>query len=167
MKLHTAIIIIISSVILAVSTIILGFSYSYNSDEMKLRSKIEMQMDIVDEEFCDLWYSVADICRLPDVYENEFRNICPALLYGNCEHSDADVLKWIKGKNKKFSDNSYTYLLHTIESQRIAFIKDQKILLNYINEHNALINSYPAMWLLKNKAPIYYEPILPYDHGDK
>lgn len=167
MKLHTAITIIVATVILASSTIILGFSYSYNSDERDLRNKIESQMDIVDEEFCDLWYSVADICNIPDAYEHEFRNICPALLYGNCEHSDADILKWIKGKNKKFSDNSYTYLLHSIEAQRIAFIKDQKILLNYINEHNSLVESYPAAWLISNKEEIYYDPILPYKHEDK
>lgn len=164
MKLHTAIIIIIATALLATSTIILGFSYSYNSDEKELRNKIEVQMDIVDEEFCNLWYSVADICGLPDAYEHEFRDICPAILYGNCEHSDADVLKWIKGKNKKFSDNSYSYLLHSIEAQRVALVKDQKILINYINEHNALVNSYPAEWLIVNKEPIYYSPILPYNH---
>lgn len=160
MNIRIGIIIIISTFIFSFGIIYLGFTISYNREEEALREQIYTEINVADEEFCNIWFSITEDLNISDEYEEEFRKVLPFLLYGTSDEDDVVVTNWLENKSKRFYKSHYNTIRNSVEIYRIEFIKNQDALLAHIKEREELCNYYPGMFFICHKEKIYYEPIL-------
>lgn len=159
MSIKTAIFIIVSSFIFAFGVIYFGFSVSYNNSERELRTQINEQISIVDEEICNIWYIISSELCIEDIYEDEFRRICPQLLYGTTKEDEDVVVNWFSNHSRRFNKKNYNKIISSVDVYRIEFIKTQSLLMKNIEKHDELCTTYPSALFICNKTMIFYEPI--------
>ncbi len=160
MSIKTAIFIIIGSAIFAFGAIYAGFSFSYNTDERSLRETINTQIDVANNDICDIWDIISSELCIDDIYEEEFRKICPELLFGSTDEEHNIVINWLSIRSSRFKEENYDKILTTIDVYRLDFIKTQTNILDNIQKHQELCTSYPSSFFVCDKSEIPYVPIL-------
>lgn len=138
---------------IAVPLIITGISIS--NKEVKLRSTITAQKEVVESYFDKMWKVIEQKAQVANEYKVAFKEIYPALIegrYGN--EQGGTLMKWITESNPTFDVSLYKDLMKSIEAERAGFFMEQKRLIDLNNEHRIIRNTFPGSFFIGNRPDI-------------
>ena len=154
--------IILISVIVIIAIVTLsgvGMYFSYNNEEVALRTQAEAQRGKVEGVYDAMWKIISQKAQVSSEYKNAFAEIYPDIIAGRYSDGGGSLMKWIQESNPQFDTSLYKDLMQSIEVQRIAFQKSQERMLDIIREHSTLCATYPSKWFISNTSPIDYTVI--------
>lgn len=132
-----------------------------HNGEVSLRNRVVAQQDVCRADFDTMWKVLAQKAQIAERYRDSFREIYPQLIagrYGN-ERGGA-LMKWVQESNPQFDVSLYKDLMAAIEGQRRGFFNNQKLLIDLKREHDTLLQSWPAAWVVGDRARVEIELVL-------
>lgn len=146
---------IIVGVLLFTVLLIIMVWVSSSNTEIKLRSTITAQKEVVEAYADKLWKVVAQKAQVADQYREAFKDIYPELIegrYGN--EKGGTLMKWIQESNPNFDIGLYKDLANSIEAERAGFFMEQKKLVDLNNEHRIIKSSFPNSLFIGHRPDI-------------
>lgn len=112
------------------------------------------------ETFHDkMWKTIKSQAKVTDKAKDAFKDIYVGIMEGRYSHGSGQMMNWIKEQNPEFDQTMYTKLMTTIEAQRTAFHKEQKIMQGLVKEMNDLREKFPSKYWLSDEEEVVFEPI--------
>lgn len=149
---------IILIVILIFTCFLLTLYFYYNNREIALRKESDAQRCKIEAVRDRMFKVLQEQARVSLEYKNAFEKIYPEIIAGRYSRG-SEMMKWIQEANPAFDTSLYGQLMNSIDIQRGAFTTEQNRMLDIINQREALIESYPSKWFIKNKSDIFYTVI--------
>ena len=135
----------------------LGCYFSYNNQEITLRTQAEAQRGKVEGVHDKMWKVLQQKAQVSNEYKSAFTEIYPAIMEGRYSgNGDGSLMKWVTEQNPNFDTSLYKDLMQSIEVLRSEFQRSQETMLDLIREHNTLCTTYPGRWFISNTTPIEY-----------
>jgi hypothetical protein len=159
MKLKTIIALTVVGLVIIFGCIVFGMSVSYNYQEIALRKKADAQKGNIEVVHDQMWKIISQQAQVTENYKDAFDSIYTNIISGRYSKGDGSLMKFIKEANPNFDTKLYDKLMNSIEDQREQFTMEQKKMLDIINQHETLCNSYFYGWFISNKTPIQYTVI--------
>lgn len=154
------ILIAIGTIVLFGTLCLVGCYFSYNNQEIRLRTEAEAQRGKVEGVHDKMWKVIQQKAQVTDEYKDAFSEIYPAIMEGRYSgNGDGSLMKWVTESNPNFDTSLYKDLMQSIEVLRTEFQRSQEMMLDVVREHTALCTTYPSKWFIKNKTPIEYTVI--------
>lgn len=151
--------IITLGIILVISSIWIGMSFSYNNKEVALRQEAAKQYQNIEAVRDNMWKILQDQTSVTSEYREAFNEIYTNIIAGRYEQGDGTLLKFIKESNPNFDATLYKDLMKSIEVERTAFTREQTKMLDIIREHETLLQTRPSKWFITNDSSIVYTVI--------
>lgn len=126
-----------------------------NNKEIKIRSKITAQKEVVEAFYDKLWKVISQKAQIAEQYKTAFKDIYPQLIegrYGN--EKGGTLMKWITESNPTFDVSLYKEISSSIETERAGFFMEQKKLVDLNNEHRIIRNTFPNSIFIGNRPDI-------------
>lgn len=134
--------------------------YFYTSNkEIKLSNKIVAQNDVCKSFYDRLWKIIQQKAQVTEKYEQTFKEIYPELIAGRYAEDSGSLMKWITESNPDFDVSLFQDLMTTIESERIGFFNEQKMLIDMSNEHKIMRQIFPNSIFIGARADVPIEII--------
>ena len=134
-----------------------GMYFSYNNNEVRLRTQAEAQRGKVEGVHDKMWKIIQQKAQVSNEYKDAFAEIYPDIIAGRYSgNGDGSLMKWVTEQNPNFDTSLYADLMQSIEVYRSEFSKSQEKMLDIIREHSTLCNTYPGKWFISNKTEIEY-----------
>lgn len=149
--------IILWGIIILIAIIVIMY-FHYNNTEVSLRKESEAQRGNIEAIRDRMFQILREQAGVAADYRNSFERIYPEIIAGRYKQG-GELMKWIQESNPNFDTSLYKGLMNSIEVQRTSFTAAQSRMLDIINQREALIESYPSQWFVKNKSKIYYTVI--------
>ena len=136
----------------------IGFWYSVNKEEIKLRNLAKAEIEKVEIIHDEVFKVISQGAQVTTEYREGFEEIYTKIMEGRYSggSQDGSLMKWIQENNPEFTPDLYKKLMVDIEVLRGKFAKQQIRVEDIIREHNNLIQDPLKSMLLKNTAPIEY-----------
>lgn len=148
-----ALIIGLSVFIFGIIVTIIGVSASNN--EIKVRSQITAQKQVVEAFYDKLWKVISQKAQVAEQYKDAFKEIYPALIEGRYgDEKGGSLMKWIQESNPVFDVSLYKDLMQSIEAERAGFFMEQKRLVDLSNEHRIIRKSFPGSIFIGRRPDI-------------
>lgn len=128
---------------------------SSSNKEVKLRSSITAQKEVVEAFYDKLWKVISQKAQVAEQYKGAFKEIYPQLIegrYGN--EKGGTLMKWITESNPTFDVSLYKDLMLSIEAERAGFFMEQKRLVDLNNEHRIIRNTFPSSIFVGSRPDI-------------
>ena len=133
-----------------------GSYFNYNNQEVALRKKAEGQRKNIENVHDAMWKIISQKAQVSSEYREGFDSIYTHIIAGRYSQGDGSLMKWIKEANPNFDTSLYKDVMESIETQRTAFAREQKMMIDIVREHSTLCNTYPGCWFIKNTSEIEY-----------
>ena len=147
--------IIILVSLLSIATIIGLMGVSASNKEIKVRSKITAQVEVVEGYYDKMWKVISQKAQVADQYKGAFKEIYPALIEGRYgAEKGGTLMKWIVESNPNFDVSLYKDLMTSIEAERTGFFMEQKLLIDLNNEHRVIRKTFPASLFVGSRPDI-------------
>lgn len=160
MKLKHIISIVIIGIIVIFGGTIATMYFSYNNNEVSLRTQAEAQKGKIEACHDKMWKIISQKAQITDEYKEAFAEIYPKIIEGRYSaEGDGSLMKWVTEANPNFDTTLYKDLMQSIEVERTSFMHCQERMLDIIREHSTLCKTYPGKWFITNTLPIEYEVI--------
>lgn len=146
-------------IIIALIIVIAGFAgsyFSYNNQEVALRTEAEAQRGKIEGVHDKMWKIIQQKAQVTNEYAESFDSIYTHIISGRYDQGDGSLMKWITEANPEFDSSLYKDLSQSIEIFRTEFQRSQERMLDIIREHSTLCSTYPGKWFISNTAPIEY-----------
>lgn len=130
--------------------------FSYNNDEVALRTEAEAQRGKIEGTHDKMWKIIQQKAEVSNEYAQSFDSIYHHIMSDRYDAGDGTLMKWITEANPQFDTSLYKDLSQSIEVYRTEFQKSQERMLDIIREHSTLCNTYPGKWFISNTTPIEY-----------
>lgn len=152
---------ILSSVIILVAIIFIGFTMSinYSNREVKLVNQFNMEMKNREATFDNMFKDISQIAQITEEYKESFKDIYVHITSERYDKDDGVVMKWIQESNPQFDTKLYDRLANTIEVRRQEFLLVQRKLMDIKNQHNNLLDVFPSSLFLSGRQRLDYQVI--------
>ena len=143
------------AILFLVAVTLVGSFISYRNQEVRLRKQVEAQQLATQAVFDSTWKIIQQQAQVADQYKEAFAKIYPDLMegrYGN-ERGGA-LLSFIQESNPTFDIGLYKQLSASIESQRLSFTREQRMLIDLKREHDTLLSVFPGSIFLTGTPEI-------------
>ena len=112
----------------------LGCYFSYNNQEITLRTQAEAQRGKVEGVHDKMWKVLQQKAQVSNEYKDAFTEIYPAIMEGRYSgNGDGSLMKWVTEQNPNFDVSLYKDLMQSIEVLRTEFQKNQERMLDLIS----------------------------------
>lgn len=136
-------------VILALLTIIGGSivmaSISYRNQEQILRTDIEDQQRKIEANFDKMWKVISQKVQILDKYSDDFKEVAKGYVQGRYGKDGSQAMfQWLKEHNVNIETSLYQEMMVTIESNRVSFEREQRVLSEMAAQHKKFYVTFPS-----------------------
>jgi hypothetical protein len=148
------------SLVVLLGILIAVYGVSVSNTEIRLRNKISAQNQVIEAFFDKMWKIIQQQAGVADKYQESFRGIYKDIMAGRYSgEGKGQMMLWIKEQNPQFETTLFDKLMVSIEGQREGFFVEQKKIVDMINIHKNLIQTFPSSIFVGSRPLIVYEVI--------
>jgi hypothetical protein len=147
--------------IVLIAILIAVYGVSISNQEIRLRNKIGAQDQVIEAFFDKMWKVIKQQAGVTEEFKESFRTAYKDIIAGRYSgEGKGQMMLWIKEANPEYKPGAaFEKLMVSIEAQREGFFVEQKKIVDMINVHKDLIQTFPSSLFVGSRPLIVYEVI--------
>lgn len=124
---------------------IVGWVVGFNNDCVRMENGIKAQYSQNQNNYDNFWKKVKEVAQVPEMYTDDLKKVYTAAIQGRYGANGSKAMfQWIQEHNPTVDASIYKQIQQVIESGRLAFEADQKMLIDKKNIYQNTLQVWPA-----------------------